>query len=148
MRHVMLDLYGCDPHLLADEAHLRRVLDEYPARIGMEKVSPVELRDIKTSNPLDDGYSGFVIIATSHVSLHAWPPYRMINIDIFSCNEFDEAEVLSFARAMFNPADIEVQSVMRATRSPRPPAFSPTIPEARAGASPARTLDGSVGSLV
>jgi S-adenosylmethionine decarboxylase len=116
----MLDLYGCDPDLLADEAHLRRVLDEYPVRIGMEKVSPVELRYILTSNPMDDGYSGFVIIATSHVSLHAWPPYRMINIDIFSCNEFDEAEVIAFARAMFVPADIEVQSVLRATRSPRP----------------------------
>ncbi|TMD44438.1 MAG: S-adenosylmethionine decarboxylase proenzyme [Chloroflexi bacterium] len=120
MRHVMLDLYGCNPDLLADEAHLRRVLDEYPARIGMEKVSPVELRDIKTSNPLDDGYSGFVIIATSHVSLHAWPPYRMINIDIFSCNEFDEAEVITFACDMFETNDIEVQSVKRATRSPRP----------------------------
>lgn len=120
MRHVLLDLYGCDPGLLADEAHLRRVLDEYPGRIGMEKVSPVELRYILTSNPMDDGYSGFVIIATSHVSLHAWPPYRMINIDIFSCNEFDESEVIAFARAMFAPSDIEVQSVLRATRSPRP----------------------------
>ena len=124
MRHVMLDLYGCDARLLADEAHLRRVLDEYPERIGMVKVSPVELRYIKTSNPLDDGHSGFVIIATSHVSLHAWPPYGMINIDIFSCNEFDEAEVVNFARVMFNPADIEVHSVQRATRSPRPSAFS------------------------
>lgn len=120
MRHVMLDLYGCDPGLLADEAHLRRVLDEYPARIGMEKVSSVELRYIRTSNPMDDGYSGFVIIATSHVSLHAWPPYGMINIDIFSCNEFDETEVIVFARAMFAPKDVEVQSVLRAIRSPRP----------------------------
>ena len=126
MRHVMLDLYGCDPRLLADEAHLRRVLDEYPERIGMEKVSPVELRYIKTSNALDDGHSGFVIIATSHVSLHAWPPYRMINLDIFSCNEFDEAEVVNFARAMFNPSDIEINSVRRATRSPRPSTFTYT----------------------
>ena len=150
MRHVMLDLYGCDARLLADEAHLRRVLDEYPERIGMEKVSPVELRYIKTSNPLDDGHSGFVIIATSHVSLHAWPPYGMINIDIFSCNEFDEAEVVSFARAMFNPADIEVNSVKRATRSPRPSTFSRASSteqdarvgagETRAGTSPAPTL--------
>jgi len=120
MRHVMLDLYGCDPALLADEAHLRRVLDEYPARIGMQKVSPVSLRDIRTSNPLDDGFSGFVIIATSHVSLHAWPPYGMVNLDIFSCNEFDEDEVIAFARAMFAPGDIETQSVLRAKRSPRP----------------------------
>lgn len=120
MRHVMLDLYGCDPVLLGDEAHLRRVLDEYPRHIGMAKVSPVELRYIRTSNPMDDGYSGFVIIATSHVSLHAWPPYRMLNLDIFSCNEFDVGHAVSFARAMFAPGDIEINSVRRATRSPRP----------------------------
>ena len=148
MRHVMLDLYGCDARLLANEAHLRRVLDEYPERIGMEKVSPVELRYIKTSNPLDDGHSGFVIIATSHVSLHAWPPYGMINIDIFSCNEFDETEVVSFARAMFNPADIEVHSVLRATRSPRPSTFSraPSSEyDARAGTNEARAGTSPVG---
>ncbi|HZS75666.1 MAG TPA: S-adenosylmethionine decarboxylase [Ktedonobacteraceae bacterium] len=120
MLHVMLDLYGCDPGLLANEAHLRRVIDEYPKRIDMQKVSPVFLRDIKTSNPLDDGYSGFVIIATSHVSLHAWPAYRMLNLDIFSCNEFDVEEVINFAREMFAPTDIEVRAVTRATRSPRP----------------------------
>src|SRR5712692_1724741 len=119
MRHVMLDLYGCDPHLLADEAHLRRTLDEYPARIGMEKVSPIELRDIKTSNPLDDGYSGFVIIATSHVSLHAWAPYGMVNIDIFSCEDFDVPSTVAFARRVFQTDDIEVHAVERATRSPR-----------------------------
>ena len=124
MQHVMIDLYGCRPELLANEALLRQVLDQYPDRIGMEKVSPVFLKDIKTSSLLDDGQSGFVIIATSHVSLHAWPPYGMINIDIFSCNEFDEAEVVSFARSMFNPADVEVHSVLRATRSPRPSTFS------------------------
>lgn len=143
MRHVMLDLYGCDPRLLTDEAHLRRVLDEYPTRIGMEKVSPVELRYIKTSNPQDDGHSGFVIIATSHVSLHAWPFYGMVNIDIFSCNEFEENEVVSFAHSMFNPADIEVHSVIRATRSPRPSAFSHCSSityEVRASTGAARTF--------
>ena len=119
MLHVTLDLYGCNPDLLADEAYLHRLLDEYPTRIGMQKISPSILRYIKTSNPLDDGYSGFVIIATSHVSLHAWPPYGMINIDIFSCNDFDEAAVIAFACQMFETDDIEVNSIQRATRSPR-----------------------------
>lgn len=120
MQHVMLDLYHCNPQLLACEKFLRRILDEYPERIGMEKVSPVFLRDIKTSNPMDDGYSGFVIIATSHVSLHAWPPYGMVNIDIFSCEPFDEDEVVRFATTMFQTQDVEVNSVTRAKRSPRP----------------------------
>lgn len=119
MLHVMLDLYGCNPRLLENEAFLRDVLDQYPTRIDMQKVGPVELRYIKTSNPLDDGYSGFAIIATSHVSLHAWAPYGMVNIDIFSCEAFDVAEVAAFACRTFQTNDMEVHTVERATRSPR-----------------------------
>jgi S-adenosylmethionine decarboxylase len=119
MLHVTLDLYGCNPELLADEAFLRGVLEEYPDRINMIKVGPAELRYIKTSSPLDDGYSGFVIIATSHVSLHAWAPYRMINIDVFSCEEFSIEEVVAFACERFQTRDVEVHTIRRATRSPR-----------------------------
>ncbi len=119
MQHVMLDLYGCSPSLLENETFLRDVLDRYPTHIGMQKVGPVELRYIETNNPLDDGFSGFVIIATSHVSLHAWAPYRMVNMDIFSCEDFDVAEVVAFARKLFQTDDVEVHVVQRATRSPR-----------------------------
>lgn len=119
MLHVMIDLYGCSPALLANEALLRQVLDEYPDRIGMEKVSPVFLKDIKTGSPLDDGLSGFVIIATSHVSLHAWPCYGMVNIDVFSCEDFSPEEAVRFAAHMFQARDVELNVVERATRSPR-----------------------------
>ena len=122
MLHLMLDLYGCSPHLLQNEEFLQQVLDQYPRRIGMQKVGPVELRYIKTSNPLDDGYSGFVIIATSHCSLHAWAPYGMVNLDIFSCEDFDVASTVAFARRMFQTDDIEIHVVERAQRSPRVPA--------------------------
>ena len=119
MLHVMLDLYGCNPELLADEIFLWQVLDEYPDLIGMQKVSPIELRYIVTSNPLDAGYSGFVIIATSHVSLHAWPAYKMINMDIFSCEHFDQESVVRYATTKFQTEDVEVHVVERAKRSPR-----------------------------
>ena len=119
MQHVMLDLYGCSPDLLENENFLRGVLDQYPTRIGMQKVGQVELRYIETNNPSDDGYSGFAIIATSHVSLHAWAPYGMVNIDIFSCEDFEVAEVVAFARSIFQTDDVEVHAVKRATRSPR-----------------------------
>jgi S-adenosylmethionine decarboxylase len=129
MLHVMLDLYGCNPDLLANETLLREVLEEYPNRINMVKVGPAELRYIKTSSPLDDGYSGFAIIATSHVSLHAWAPYRMLNIDVFSCEEFSVEAVVAFACETFQTTDVEVHSVRRATRSPR---LSPReLPSAR-----------------
>jgi S-adenosylmethionine decarboxylase len=125
MLHVMLDLYECNPELLADETFLCQVLDEYPDLIGMEKVSPIELRYIATSNPLDAGYSGFVIIATSHVSLHVWPAYKMANMDIFSCEHFDQESVVRFATMKFQSEDVEVNVVERATRSPRPTTRQP-----------------------
>ncbi len=123
MLHVILDLYQCNPDLLGNEAYLRQVLEDLPRQIDMQQVSPVELHYIsEVSNPDDAGYSGFVIIASSHCSLHAWKSYKMVNMDVFSCNPFDPAVVIAFAQERFETTDSEVQVVERATRSPRPSA--------------------------
>lgn len=118
--HLMLELYGCDRELLSNEALVRRVLDEYPARVDMEKVSPVHLYDIETSNPLDAGLSGFVVIAQSHISIHAWPEYGEVDIDICSCKEFSQEDAINFAKEMFQTDDVEVHFVVRGNRSLRP----------------------------
>ena len=118
--HLMLELYNIERETLSNEPLMRRVLDEYPSRIGMEKVSPVHLYDIETSNPLDDGLSGFVVIAQSHVSLHAWPEYGEVDIDICSCKEFSQEDAIAFAQEIFLTDDIEAHFVVRATRSLRP----------------------------
>lgn len=120
MQHLLLDLLECDARKLADADGLRGFLNELPVHLGMQKAGPPSLYFIDAvSNADDAGHSG-LILASNHVSLHAWPPYRMINIDIFSRSAFDEAEALAFARAAFDPGDIEVHSVQRATRSPLP----------------------------
>ena len=53
------------------------------------------------------------------ISLHAWAPYRMVNMDIFSCEDFDVAVVVAYARKLFQTDDVEVHVVQRALRSPR-----------------------------
>ena len=118
--HLMLELYGCDRQLLSDEPLMRSVLEKYPARVGMERVSPVHLYQIETSNPLDDGLSGFVVIAQSHVSLHAWPEYGEVDIDICSCKEFRQEDAIAFAKEMFHTEDVEAHFVDRGSRSLRP----------------------------
>lgn len=118
--HLMMELYGCDREILRNEPLLRRALDEFPARVDMEKVSPVHLYDIETSNPLDAGLSGFVVIAQSHISMHAWPEYGEVDIDICSCKEFSQADALAFAKEIFQTDDVEAHFVVRGTRSLRP----------------------------
>jgi len=118
--HLMLELYNIDRETLSNEPLIHSVLDQYPGRVGMEKVSPVHLYDIETSNPLDAGLSGFVVIAQSHISLHAWPEYGEVDIDICSCKEFSQEEAIAFAKEIFGSDDIEAHFVVRATRSLRP----------------------------
>src|ERR1051326_8333533 len=128
--HLMLELYGCDRQLLENESLVRRALDEYPARVDMEKVSPVHLYQIETSNPLDAGLSGFVVIAQSHISLHAWPKYGEVDIDICSCKEFSQEDAIAFAKEMFGSDDVEAHFVVRGTRSLRPETPDPERYEA------------------
>ncbi len=118
--HLMLELYGCNRELLSSEPLLRRALGEYPARVGMERVSPVHLYDIDTSNPLDAGMSGFVVIAQSHISMHAWPEYGEVDIDICSCKEFSQENAINFAKELFQTDDVETHFVVRGNRSLRP----------------------------
>jgi S-adenosylmethionine decarboxylase len=118
--HLMLELYNIDREILSDEPIVRSVLDQYPGRVGMEKVSPVHLYQIETSNPLDAGLSGFVVIAQSHISLHAWPEYGEVDIDICSCKEFSQEDAIAFAKEIFQTDDVEAHFVVRATRSLRP----------------------------
>src|SRR5437899_8402112 len=137
--HLVLELYCCDHELLNNEPLLKRALDEYPARVGMEKVSPVHLYDIETSNPLDAGMSGFVVIAQSHISLHAWPEYSEVDIDICSCKEFSQEDAIAFAREMFQTDDVEAHFVERGTRSLRPETPDPARYEAAMAARLARS---------
>jgi S-adenosylmethionine decarboxylase len=118
--HLMLELYGCDRQILSDESLVKSVLEEYPTRVEMEKVSPVHLYQIETSNPLDAGLSGFVVIAQSHISLHTWPEYGEVDIDICSCKEFSQEDAIAFAKQMFQTGDVETHFVVRGTRSLRP----------------------------
>ncbi|HXL37558.1 MAG TPA: S-adenosylmethionine decarboxylase [Ktedonobacteraceae bacterium] len=136
--HLMLELYGCDRHILSDKSLVNSVLDEYPAHVEMEKVSPVHLYQIETSNPLDAGLSGFVVIAQSHISLHAWPEYGEVDIDICSCKEFSQEDAIAFAKQMFQTDDVEAHFVVRGTRSLRPEIPDPERYEAAMAARMAR----------
>lgn len=126
--------------------HLMLELDGCPGHVGMEKVSPVHLYDIDTSNPLDAGMSGFVVIAQSHISLHAWPEYGEVDIDICSCKEFDQEDAIVFAKEMFQTDDVETHFVVRGSRSLRSQTPDPERLAGALAAPRARLMRG--GSLI
>jgi len=87
--------------LLESEELLYQLLDDYPAQIGMTKVAPPRVFRFVGSKPEDWGISGFVLIAESHISIHTFPERRYVNIDIFSCKDFDSEQAIKDLQAKF-----------------------------------------------
>ena len=89
--HLIIDGYGSNPEILQSEQFIYQLLDQYPAEIGMTKISsPVVLRYTGE----DWGISGFVIIAESHISIHTFVERCYVNIDVFSCKDFDADQAI------------------------------------------------------
>jgi S-adenosylmethionine decarboxylase len=87
--HLIIDGYGGDPRRMQDAEFIDELLNSYPSRIGMTKISPAQVSKYVGSEREDWGISGVVSLAESHISIHTFPKRSYINIDIFSCKEFD-----------------------------------------------------------
>ncbi len=99
--HLIIDGYSDEPQIMQDEEFLYQLLDSYPSKIGMSKIcSPFVFRYVG-SHPEDWGISGFVLIAESHISIHTFVERSYINIDIFSCRDFDAQQVINDLKEKF-----------------------------------------------
>jgi len=99
--HLIIDGYSSDQGILRDEDFLRSWLESYPARIGMNRISPPYV--VRYVGPiLDDwGISGVVFIAESHIGIHTFVEKSYVNIDVFSCKDFDSEKAISDFRDGF-----------------------------------------------
>ena len=100
--HLIVDGYGGDVEVMEDPDALFRFLDEYPDAIGMTKITLPQVYTYAGRKPEDNGLSGFVLIAESHISVHTFPRRKYINIDVFSCMEFDADKALNELRTTFS----------------------------------------------
>ena len=97
--HLIIDGFGSNRELLESEELVYQFLDDYPAQIGMTKVAPPHVFKYIGSKPQDWGISGLVIIAESHISIHTFPERCYVNIDIFSCKDFDAGQAIQDVQA-------------------------------------------------
>jgi S-adenosylmethionine decarboxylase len=104
--HLIIDGYSGNAQKMQDVDFIYQLLDAYPSQIGMTKISPPQVSKYTGSKPEDWGVSGFVLIAESHISIHTFPERSYINIDIFSCKEFDAEQTIRDLQQQFGLAEI------------------------------------------
>ncbi len=92
--HLIIDGYGSNSEILRSEEFIYQLLDEYPAEIGMTKISTPYVLRYMGAKPEEWGLSGFVLIAESHISIHTFVEQRYVNLDVFSCKNFNAGRVI------------------------------------------------------
>ena len=111
--HLVVDGYNADPVKLNDPDLVRRFLDEYPDKLGMTKMIEPQVYTYRGQVSEDWGLSGFVLIAESHISVHTFPDRGYVNIDVFSCKEFDPEASLQDVKEAFALTDVKVWTMER-----------------------------------
>lgn len=118
--HLMIDGYGGDPAKLNSMELVYRCLHELPELVGMKKLGdPVIVEAPPVSEKDGGGFSGFVMINTSHISCHTFPKRRFVSIDVYTClEEMDDKFIIKYFKDVFGLEDLEINLVKRGTKYP------------------------------
>jgi len=80
-RHLILDLYGCDPVVLDDYALLSELLE---ISLLMAKATILRIIGEKFE---PQGVTLLALLAESHASIHTWPEMGYAAIDLYTCGD-------------------------------------------------------------
>ena len=111
--HLTLDIENCDKEKLMDNKFIYHLLDKLPKKIGMKAISPPFVIEYKDEWASSTGLTGFVIIATSHLSVHTFPDNRYVFFDIFSCTHFETKLIANEIMKSFGSNKSEIKVVER-----------------------------------
>lgn len=118
--HLTLDGYGGSAELLNDQSLVKRLLNELPKELGMNAlIEPIVVLAPENNFKDPGGWSGFVIIAESHISLHTFPKRGFISADVYTCqNGLDQEKIKQYFIDMFDLKELEINFIIRGTKYP------------------------------
>jgi S-adenosylmethionine decarboxylase len=118
--HLTIDGYGGDKDKLNDKQAVMDCLDKLPELLGMHKLSKPEIYWAESNGDKDPGgWSGFVVIAESHIAVHTFPGRAFVSADVYTCkNGMDCDFIVKYFTEKFALKDIEKNFIKRGTRYP------------------------------
>jgi S-adenosylmethionine decarboxylase len=106
--HLMLELYGCQEEKINSRKYLHQVVKGAVKKVGLTNLGS----RFHQFDP--QGVTGFTLLAQSHISLHTWPEYGYLVLDIFTCGDQKQADSLAdqFLKRL-HPARVNRQVVRK-----------------------------------
>lgn len=120
--HLIYDGYGCDPKKLDDENLCTEVLKKVAKISGMKKLHEPVIIKAESNETLGGkdpgGYSCFLMIQESHISLHTFTRRGFITLDVYSCKEFDSQPVIKYLQEVYKAKDNDILKFDRGLKYP------------------------------
>ena len=109
-RHLILDLYGCNPEILDNYEQLQQHLETALAlaganilRIFGEKFEP-------------QGVTLLALLADSHARVHTWPELGYAAIDLYTCGDTTQThKAAEFLKTKLKADNAEEKELVRST---------------------------------
>jgi len=109
-RHLILDLYNCDPDILDDYDELQRLLE---ASLVMAKANILRIIGEKFK---PQGVTLLALLSESHASIHTWPEIGYAAVDLYTCGDVTETHrAAEFLKTKLNAKIAEEKELVRST---------------------------------
>lgn len=109
-RHLILDLYGCDPGILDDYEELQRLLE---ASLVMAKANIIRIFGEKFQ---PQGVTLLALLSESHASIHTWPEMGYCAVDLYTCGDTTEThKAAEFLKTKLKAISSEEKEIVRST---------------------------------
>lgn len=119
--HLTIDGYDGNKELLNDRDFILKFIRELPEILGMKILAEPQIV-LAPDNGLKDpgGWSSFVIIAESHISIHTFPARGFLTADVYTCkNGMDTEFIKKHFTEKFNLKDLETNFIIRGMKYPK-----------------------------
>lgn len=104
--HLIADFES--PKFIGDSKEIKKIL------LGAAKAAHNTAVKISIHKFPFQGITGVVLLAESHIAIHAWPEYDYVAIDIFTCGrETKPYNALRYLENKLCPQKIKVQLIKR-----------------------------------
>jgi S-adenosylmethionine decarboxylase len=107
-KHLLLDLYQASH--LSDKSVIEQALLE-----AADACNAKVLQQNFHSFGEEQGITGMLLLAESHISIHTWPESHFAAVDIFMCGNCDPALALVPIKKYFCPEHVDVREFDRGT---------------------------------
>jgi len=106
----MIDGYGCEFKALQDKALMSDIMKKIANNEKMKMLIEPKIVEAFNNDKGDHGgYSGFVIIQESHISIHTFPHVGFVSIDVYTCRgNMNIGQIIDILRLAYSIKDMEV----------------------------------------